>query len=270
MQERIRIENLQESNIDDLVYVCSSTRRDDPIHQQGIKLKRQWLGEMLDKSGSCAKIAYRNEKPVAQILYYSEASDVTRAFRRENVLVINCIYNPTPEAQKLGVGTRLLNSVIEDARQKRTCLGNKPCRFILAKAFNTGEFLPMPEFYRKNGFTPPPESEGNLLYLPIEGSYEPAARIGKYEPLPEDEDKAIIFYNPICQFSYQFAKRIEEIIKELVPNIRIKMTNEWEKPEEALKRRNCSLIVNAKPIQTFFMETEKFKEEIRQAVSQKP
>lgn len=268
MQQKIIIKNHQESNIEDLIYVCSSKRLDDPIHQQGIRLKKQWLKEMLDKYGSCAKIAYYNEEPVAQILYYPEEADVIKAFRRENVLVINCIYNPTSEAQKLGISTRLLKSVIEDAKQRRTCLGDKPCNFILAKAFNTGEFLSLPEFYKKHGFIPTPQNKGNILHLPIDGSYEPATPIGKYEPLSEDKGKAIIFYSPICQFSYQFAKRIEETMREVAPNIRIEMINEWEKPEEAIKRKNRWLIVNAKSIQTFFMETEKFKEEIKQAVNQ--
>ena len=65
-------------------------------------------------------------------------------------------------------------------------------------------------------------------------------------------------------------KRIEEIIEELMPNIKNKMTNELEKPEEAIKRKNWWLVANAKPIQTFFMETEKLKEEIAQAVVQNP
>ena len=81
---------------------------------------------MLRKYGSCAKIAYYNDKPVAQILYYPEEADITRAFKRENILVINCIYNPSAEAQKLGIGTRLLQSVIQDAKQRKTCLGNRP------------------------------------------------------------------------------------------------------------------------------------------------
>jgi len=266
MQEKIRIENLQESNIEDLIYVCSSKRLDDSIHQEGIRLKRQWLREMLDRYGPCAKIAYYNEKPAAQILYYPEEADVTKAFRRKNILVINCIYNPTAEAQKLGVGTRLLHSVIEDARQRKTCLGDKPCNFILAKAFNTGELLPLPEFYKRQGFLSTPE--WNMLYLPIEGGYEPAAPVGEYEPLLEDRNKAVIFYGPMCQFSYQFTKRVEEIIREVAPNIKVEMINEWEKPEETIKRKNWWLIVNAKPIQTFFMEAEKFKEEIKQAISQ--
>jgi len=72
MKRKVRIENLQESNIEDLIYVCSSKRLSDPIHQQRIKLKRQWLREMLGKYGSCAKIAYYKSKPVAQILSYPE------------------------------------------------------------------------------------------------------------------------------------------------------------------------------------------------------
>jgi predicted GNAT family acetyltransferase len=264
MQEKVRIENLQDSNIEDLIYVCSSKRLGDPIHQQGMSLKRKWLREMLEKYGSCAKIAYYNEKPVGQILYYPEEAEVTRAVRREGVLTIYCTYNPTSEAQKLGIGTRLLQNVILDAKQRKTCLGNKPCKFIIAKAFNTGEALPLPKFYSKNGFLPTPEE--NLLYFPVEGNYEPSQPLGSYEPLDEDKNKAVIFYGPTCQFGYPFAKKIEEIIREVAPHIKIEMINDWEKPEESIKHRNWWLTVNANPIHTFFMETEKFKEEIKQAV----
>lgn len=264
MQSKIRIENLQKSNIDDLIYVCSSARLGDPIHMEGVRLKKQWLNEMLSKNCSCAKIAYYEDTPVAQILYYPEEMDITRAKRRKNALVIHCIYNPSPNAQKLGIATRLLQSVIQEAKQRKTCLGNRPCKFILAKAFNTGEFLPLPEFYKKNGFTPTPEE--NTLCYPIEGNYEPTKHLGAYKPLLEDKGKAIIFYGPVCRFGYPFAKRIEAVVKEVAPHIKIEMINEWETPEESIKRGNSWLVVNAKPVQTFFMETEKFKEEIRQAI----
>jgi hypothetical protein len=267
MQEKVRIENLSQSNIEDLIYVCSSKTLDNPTHQKGISLKKQWLMEMLQKHGSCAKVAYYNEKPVAQILYYPEDVDV-KAFRRQNVLVVNCTYNPNSEAQKLGIGTRLLQSVIDDVKQRKTCLGNKPCKFILAKAFNTGEFLPLPEFYKKRGFIRTPENEESLLYLPVEGGYEPAAPVGEYEPLSEDRGRAVIFYSPVCQFSYQFAKKAEETIREVAADIKIEMINEWEKPQEAIKRKNSWLTVNAKQIRTFLMEKEKFKEEIKRAIGQ--
>jgi hypothetical protein len=264
MHRDVRIENLSESNIDDLINVCSSRRLGDPIHQQGIVFKKRWLQEMLSNWGPCAKIAYHQEKPVAQILYHPEEADATKVFRRRNVLVLDCIYNPTSGTQKLGVGTKLLESVIQDAKQRKSCFGNKACKFVLAKAFNTGEFLPLPEFYRKKGFLPTPD--GKQLYLPIDGNYEPAKPVGDYEPLEEDRNRAIVFYGPTCQFSYQFAKRIETLIKEVTPNVQIELINEWEKPEESIKRKNWWLTVNAKPIHTFFMETQKFKQEIGRAM----
>lgn len=263
MYSSIRIENLKDSNLDDLIYVCSSKRLEDPVHREGMRLKRLWLKEMLDKYGSCAKIAYYNEKPAAQILFYPEVADRAKMFTRDGVLFINCIYNPTPEAQRLGLGKMLLQNVVEEAKRGESCLGRKPCRFILANAFNTGEFLPMPHFYRKYGFLP--SEEGSALYLPIKGEYEPVPS-AEYRPLEEDRGKAVILYGSKCQFSYPFAKRVEAIIRETLPQVTIEMINEWEKPEESAKRGNWWLVVNAKPIQTFFMDTENFKAEIKQAV----
>ncbi|MBS7633570.1 hypothetical protein KEJ15_08165 [Candidatus Bathyarchaeota archaeon] len=264
MESSIRIENLQESNIEDLIYVCSSKRLTDPVHQQGIKLKKQWLHEMFGTYGSCAKIAYYKDKPVAQILYYPEEAVKTKAFQRKDVLVISCTYNPFTNAQKLGIGTKLLKSVIHDAQQKKTCLGNRQCKFILAKAFNTGEALPLSEFYRKKGFISTPRNDA--LYLPVTSSYEEEPLIGKYEPLPEDLGKAVVFYGPICQFSFPFANKIADLVKEVAPNIAIKLVNEWENPQESIRRKNWWLIVNAKPIHAFFMATEQFKQEVKEAV----
>ncbi|MDH7564251.1 MAG: GNAT family N-acetyltransferase [Candidatus Bathyarchaeota archaeon] len=222
---------------------------------------------MLGTYGSCAKIAYYKDRPVAQILYYPEEAIKTRAFKRKEVLVISCTYNPVADAQKLGIGTRLLKSVIQDARQKKTCLGNRPCKFIIAKAFNTGEALPLPEFYRKNGFIPTPRNDA--LYLPVASSYEEETPIREYEPLPEDLGKAVVFYGPICQFSFPFANRIVDLVKQVAPNITIELVNEWENPQESIRRKNWWLIVNAKPIRTFFMATERFKQEVKEAVDGK-
>jgi len=268
LREKIRVENLRDSNIDDLIHVCSSNRLSDPVHQQGIKLKKQWLHRMLNEWGSCAKIAYYADKPVAQLLYYPEEADVTKAFKRKNVLMINCIYNPTPESQKLGIGKRLLQNLIEDVKQRGTCLGNRSCKFILAKAFNTGEFLPMPDFYKKMGFLP--ALEEGMFYLLVEGEYESTKPVGEYAPLPEDKDNVLVFFSPVCQFGYQFAKRIKKGIKEIAPKIKVEVINEWEKAEELIKRKNCTLVVNARPIRTFFMDAAKFREEVSQAISQNP
>ncbi|MGB9134948.1 MAG: GNAT family N-acetyltransferase [Candidatus Bathyarchaeia archaeon] len=263
---QVRVEDVDESNIEDLIYVCSSKRLGDPIHQEGVNLKRLWLREMLHEYGSCGKIAYYDEKPVAQILYFPEEADRTKASRRKSVLVLHCIYNPVPAAQKMGIGKKLVRSVIEDAKQRKTCLSNKPCRFIVAKAFDAGEFLPMPEFYRRCGFASAADNGKDVLYLPIEDSYEPAVPTGEYEPLERDRDRAVIFYGPICQFGYPFAKATEELVREVAPEIKVEMINEWEHPQESIERKNRWLVINAKPIRTFFMDTENFKKEVREAL----
>ena len=57
----VHIEDLQKSNLDDLIYVCSSKKLNDPIHMKGVALKKAWLKEMLERYRPFAKIAYLNE-----------------------------------------------------------------------------------------------------------------------------------------------------------------------------------------------------------------
>jgi len=262
---KIRVENLQRSNIDDLIYVCSSKRLNDPLHLKGVALKKAWLREMLEKYGPCAKIAYLNEKPVAQTLFYPEEADPTNPLRRRGVIRLDCVYNSMPEARQLGVATKLLQSLVEDCREGRGCLRGTPCRFIVATPFNTGEGLSMSQFYSKRGFKASP-TESNIMYLPISEQYQAGLTQGEYEPLPEDRGRAVVLYGPACEFSYPFAFRISELIKEVAPVIPIELINEWERPEEALKRKRCTIVVNARPIKTFFMDKEKFQREVKEAV----
>lgn len=265
---RIRVENLSESNVDDLIEVCSSKRLSDPAHAEGVKIKKRWLLEALRKFGPVAKIAYLDNRPVAQILYYPEDSKSSNINKRKGVLEIQCIYNPTPNARKLGIGTKLLTSVIEDAKQGKTCLGKEPCTFIVAKAFNTGESFSLLEFYRKNGFQKTEHEDS--MYLQINRTYRHGKLDRKCAPLPEDGNRAVVFYSPRCQFSYHFAVKISEIIREVASNITIDMINEDEAYQEFLKRGGHPLVVNGVPIRSFFMEVEKFREEIRQALHRKP
>jgi GNAT superfamily N-acetyltransferase len=267
MPNKIKIENLDKNNIEELLFVCSWRRMKDPVHREGMRLKRAWLSEMLDTWGSVAKIAYYQGMPRGQILYFPEEADKARAFKRKNVLWINCVYNPFPKAQRLGIGRKLVEALLDDCEKGEVC-GLKTVKYVLAKAFNTGEALSLPEFYRKMGFAQPPgEGDLNALYMPISGEYEKSqSQREEYVPLPEDRNKAVVFYSPICQFSYPFALRVKELVREVAPGLPVEMINEWERPEEAIKRKNHWLIVNATPIHTFFMAEEQFKREVKQAL----
>lgn len=269
MQGGVRIEDLRESNIDDLIYVCSSKKLEDPIHQRGIALKKNWLREILRRYGSIAKIAYLQERPVAQILFYPEEADPTRELRRVGVMQLSCIYNPFPEARRMGIGSRLLQSLVEDCREGRGCLRGTPCRFIVTKPFDTGDAFPLPQFYSKKGFKPSLREPG-IMYLPISESYQPGPPQGEYEPLPEDRGRALVFYSPDCEFSYPFAVRIAELIEDVARGLPIELINAWERPEESMRRKNSMIIVNAKLIKTFFMEREKFQREVKEAMAEPP
>jgi GNAT superfamily N-acetyltransferase len=263
-----RVKDLQESNLDDLIYVCSSKKLSDPVHMKGVALKKAWLKKMLERYGPLAKIAYLDEKPVAQILFHPEEASPTSILRRRGVIHLDCIYNATPEARQLGIASKLLQSLVEDCRQGKGCLQGTPCRFIVARAFNTGEALSLSQFYTRRGFKPSP-TESGIMYLPISEPYQPEPSQGEYESLPEDKGRAIVFYNPACEFFYPFALRIAESIEEIAPSVPIELVNEWIRPEESIKRKGCTIIVNARPIKTFFMDKENFQREVREASEQR-
>jgi hypothetical protein len=63
-----------------------------------------------------------------------------------------------------------------------------------------------------------------------------------------------------------FALRIAGSVGEIALSIVIELINEWENPEESIKRKHCTTIVNAMPIRTVFMEKEKFQREVREAL----
>jgi len=66
----VALEELADDNIDDLIGVCSSLDPENDELKRGIKVRREWLLDMLSMYGSVAKIAYIEGKPVAQIMFY--------------------------------------------------------------------------------------------------------------------------------------------------------------------------------------------------------
>lgn len=67
---------------------------------------------MLRTYGDVGFVAHFNGKPAAQLLTYPEKADPT-SLRRENVLVINCIYNHLLEAQRKGIARSMVEKLIE-------------------------------------------------------------------------------------------------------------------------------------------------------------
>jgi GNAT superfamily N-acetyltransferase len=257
----ISVEDLTRGNLDDVFKVCSYNKLDDPLQREGIELKRRWLGEILEEHGPCTKIAYLEGRPVAQVLYYPEGIAPFLARPRDGVVVLHCCYNPFEEAQGKGVGSALLQSLIRECREGLPILGGDPCTFLVAQPFTTGVGVPLGEFYERNGFK---QGEGEM-YLEITGEYHPKRFTGYY-PLPEDLGRAVMFYDSMCEWGYPFAVRVREFLRGIEPNLVVKLIDKWREPEEYIRRGGQQLIVNARPIESFWTEREALRREVEGAL----
>ena len=262
----IKILNLDEQHIDDLIYICS---RFPPYNEPlltGIKIKKKWLLHMLNNYGSVAKIGYFNDKPVAQIIYYPEIANPV-GYMRENVLVLQCVYNPNPETQRKGMAKRLIKSLIDETKKI------DKYDFIATYAFETGEYYSQREFLLKENFKPIINGDKEDLYYPLTGKtldrgiFNPWREpVQPYIPLKEDRNRAIIFYTPTCESSYVFAKKTYDVVKMVEPNLNITLINYWEKPREFLKRNRHWFIVNANSIKATIFNKEQLIKEIKTAL----
>ncbi len=258
----VRVSDLDEDNLDDVFGVCSCHKLGDPLQQHGIALKKRWLREMLGMYGSLTKIAYLEDKPVVQILFYPEDIVPFIGNPRRGAIVLHCVYNPFPEARGKGAATALLRSLIDECKTGLRCLKGRPCRFVTAKPFTTGEGIPLEEFYAAKDFKKAP----NEMFLEVSAPYQPR-RVREYKPLPEDLGRAITFYNPICEWSYPFAVRVRELLNEIEPSLHVELIYEWRHPQESMKRGNQGLVVNATPIKSFWTQKEAFRSEVEQAMN---
>ena len=256
------IEDVDVSRIEDVFRVCSHSRLEDPLQRRGMGLKRRWLNRMLEEHGPCTKLAYLDGRPVAQILYYPEEADPTVAKPRGGVMAIRCTYNPFQETQKRGISSMLLESVLEDCRDGPESLGGRPARFAVAQAFETGGGTSLANFYASKGFR---QGEGEM-YLELHGGYVPR-KPASYDPLPEDRGRALVFYDPVCEWSIGSATRIEGLLNEIAPALPVTIINGWEDPEDSIRRGGQALIVNAAPIASTWRDREAFTKEVTQALT---
>jgi hypothetical protein len=257
----LTVSDVDESNVEDVFRVCSTGRLDNPLQMQGIELRRRWMRGMIRRYGTCAKVAYLNEKPVAQLLFYPESAAPFILKQRKGVVLLRCVYNPFEEARGMGASTALVKSLIEDCRGAPRFLEGEKCAFIASEPFNTGEGVPMERFYASNGF----ERRGDEMIYRIGGDYSAPSK-PRFAPSKSDLAKAVIIYNPTCEYSQVFAIRTRDILKNLYPTLPVELVNQWEDPEKSMRLANHWLVVKGTRIVHGFREGDAFADEVKQAV----
>ena len=242
---------------EDVFSVCSPNAEPGSKLMEGRRLREKWLRDTLNEHGPFTKVAYLDGEPVSQIMYYPEKALPYFAGAREGVVRIECVYSRMPGK---GAGSSLLADLVKEAEDGIESLKGEPCCFLVTEPFATGEGLDLKEFYKRNGFK---EGEGEM-YFEIHGGYEPRKRT-EYKPLPEDEGKAVLFYNVNCEYSVSFADSVKKLIHEVKPGYPVEIFNMWTAPMESSRRGNELVVVNQRPIKSHWRAPE-FRLEVQAAI----
>jgi GNAT superfamily N-acetyltransferase len=268
----LRVEDISQDNLDDIFKICSLERifapMDDPVLTEGIEVRRRWLIDMLKQHRPCAKIAYLDGRPVAQIVFYPEETIPYIANPRKDVVHLQCIYNPFPEAQRRGIGAALMKDLVDECKSGLSSLGGRPCSFLVTKSFSHEGDLPLSEFYEKYGF----RQGSQEMFLEIWGKYV-ATETREYRPLPEDRGRIIVLYNPACEWGSFLAYKVVELGHEIDPDLPVEIFNIWEKPEAFMKRplkrvTSGRVIANAKLLEggVFWTDKDAFRRLMKEAL----
>ena len=268
----LRVEDISKKNLDDVFKICSWDRafapKDDPVLERGREIRRRWLLDMLEQHGPCAKIAYLDGRPVAQIAFYPEEAIPYIDDPRKDVVYLQCIYNPFPEAQRRGVGAALMKDLVDECRSGLSSLGGRSCSFLVTKPSSHEGDLPLSEFYEKYGL----RQGSQEMFLEIGGKYvERETR--EYRSLAEDRGRIIVLYNPTCEGGPYLAIKVEELGHEIDPDLPVETFNIWERPKAFMRRplnrvTSGRVIANAILIErsSFWVDQNAFRQELEKAL----
>jgi len=161
----IEIRDVTDETIDDFVGLCAP-RQDDERHastlKEGGSKKREWVKKALQRFGVCAKLAYMEGKPIGFIEFYPMRAFPLLPERDKRTVMITCIFIPNKTLQKAGIGSKLLQSLIQDLKQRELPIfnGEKAEEIAIGSwGCHAGfpESLPrFRKFFFKNGFLEDP------------------------------------------------------------------------------------------------------------------
>jgi len=89
-----------------------------------IQRKLAWLKRVNSEWGNCGKIAYSDGQPIgyaqyAPARYLPRSADYDSGPASEDAVLISCLFIPNRAFRGIGIGSRLLLSIVDDLRQRR-------------------------------------------------------------------------------------------------------------------------------------------------------
>jgi GNAT superfamily N-acetyltransferase len=263
---KVEVRDITEDNVNDALDVCTPEKMlSNPSYRQGLKVRKEWLLSLIRTVGCCCKIAYTNKKPVGIIQFNPLHRIPYFVTKRRDILYIHCIFVKR-ESRSQGIGSKLLEALINDMKKPNPLFENQPCRVLVTTARERYAFK-QPSYFRLKSFS---EVKGNpdagLVNWLFEKEPAESLGISSYGPIQMTEQGVTIFYDPCCQYCIYFNENIGKLVNELRSGISVREFNLWDEPQEALKRGVTSRVtyINGTPI--LFWDPEQFREAIRKAL----
>lgn len=265
----INVVDLDEKNVDDALGVCAfPSVRNESSYRKGWEIRKKWLMSLYRTVGPCAKIAYIANKPVGAIEYTPLHSIPYFRTKRRDALYIHCMYVPK-RYRHLGVGSALLDSLINEMSKPNKLFRRVPCRMLVTSASKIYGYTQVGLFKHK-GFR---RIKGNAdvgLVLSLSDTVKDVKLdIPSSKPRKVKEHGVKIFFKPTCQYCLHTNERmIEAEIRKVNKEIPIEECNLWDCPEEAIRRRitYVATYINGKPVLP--MAPRKFLETLRRMASE--
>jgi GNAT superfamily N-acetyltransferase len=116
-----------------------------------IRKKLAWFEKVNAEFGNCGMLAYAGSKPAGYAQYapprFLPRSAEYRSRPGDDAVLISCLFIPNKRLRKSGVGSHLLQSLVDDLRKR----GAKAVETFARKKRPDNPSGPV-EFYLKNGF----------------------------------------------------------------------------------------------------------------------
>jgi GNAT superfamily N-acetyltransferase len=174
---KAEIRDVTDQNIDDLVSLCAPSFEDER-HAQTLKegglRKREWIEKALRRFGRVAKVAYLEDEPVGFVEFYPISAFPLLPERRKRTIMITCVFIRNKTLQEKGIGSELVQALINDLRHipLPSFNGEKAQEIAVGSwGCHTGFPDSMPRFrnfFYKNGFKidstfPDPSGKDGIL-----------------------------------------------------------------------------------------------------------
>lgn len=136
--------------------------------EEMLQKKLTWLRRTNREFGNCGKIVYADGKPVgyaeyAPARFLPGSLDYKSGPPSDDAVLISCLFVAGPEFRKIGIGTKMLDSVINELRERKV----KAVETFARRGNSDNPSGPI-EFYLRNGFkTHRNDSEFPLMRLEL-------------------------------------------------------------------------------------------------------